>query len=478
MSTAISERESAIPAPLEPGEVKPSATVAQSLNQAESALAAGDVSLAIEAIALAAIRDIQQDNTAFLVGAAEAAYITDWYEKCFKAADLQVGLARQAGNPPYRLGFVIFSLAMGQAASYRLTRMVELIDREKFLPQVIVADELTRRSPPGRLLKVADTPSRLAGAELHDRLRSQGIPIHYIPLHGDHLIAIADGTDKLRELDLDIAVFIGSAACPISAGLAYRRVAPVQLNQNIGVPLPITGMDGITYHNTWTAQRDEPELARRGIVTLPLRSAGTDVTLADESPTVPRARMGVPDDAVVLMCAGNKLTYRLPAGDFLNHLGDFLAKHPKAYFMAMGRGELNQTLEPLKQRGLGDRCITVGPTSNIRPVLKAVDIFLNEYPEGGCNTVMEAMACGTPAMAMHAGAQHTHNHGAMLLGDPWAVMAYDPATYWQRVGQWVEDANARKQAGQAQREKCIATYDYPILCREYEEKYMEMLHRV
>jgi glycosyltransferase involved in cell wall biosynthesis len=175
------------------------------------------------------------------------------------------------------------------------------------------------------------------------------------------------------------------------------------------------------------------------------------------------------------MCAGNKLSYRLPAGEFLTHLGDFLQQHPKAYFLAMGRGDLNKTLDPLKERGLGDRCLTVGPNPNIRPVLKAIDIFLNEYPEGGCNTVMEAMACGKPAMAMHAGAQHTHNHGAMLLGEPWAVMEYDPQTYWQRVGEWVEDADARRQAGEAQRQKCVEQFDYPILCRGYESRYLEML---
>ncbi len=451
-------------------------SVRRALGFAAQMLREGSGAAAVEAIAAAALQDIQHEGTTFLRSARESGFLGDRYAEILRHFGAKPTPTGTPGNPPYKLGFVIFTLAEGQAASTRLVRILELLDRDRFDPVVIVADDLTRRSPPQRVIQVGDVPSRLMAGRHHKQIKALGVPLHYVPLSGDVLFGATDGVDLARSLGLDVAVFIASPACPISTLMAYARIAPVQINQNIGIPLVVPGIDAVTYHSPVTAAVDEPELTRRGITCLPMASAGTDVTAAEAATPVPRTRLGVPEDAVLLAVAGNRLPERLSMGDFLDRLAALMAKHPQVWLMTIGGGDdLATALAPLKKAGVGQRVVHAGPQPDIRPWLKAADVFLNEYPEGGSNTVMEAMACRTPAIAMHASEVHTHHHGAVQLGEPWAVMRPDADEYWRRVERWTLDAAQRQRDGEAQYQRARDTFDYPILCRQYEQLYTEVI---
>lgn len=459
-------------APRTPRALRVHAEVASCIASAVAATEGGRWAEGVEWIAASAVLDIQRHHGAFLVGAAEAGMLCDQYARCFAGAGIgRAGPAAVVRPPvdgrPLRLGYIISSIVQGQAASGRLARMVELHDRSRFEPCVIVAEEFTQRTPARPWLKWPDAPSRGVGAGLIERIEATGAPVSVVPARGDYLDGAHAAIEVARSMTLDIAVFIASPACPIQAAMAWARVAPVQINQNIAVPMPIAGIDAVLYHNAWCAADDRPELSRRGIQTLTVTGNGTDVDAADRATAVERSRIGVPRDAVLLATAGNRLPGRLLHGGFVGDLAAFLKSESGAWWMAVGPGDFTPVQRAIELAGGTDalqRCIFVGPQRDIRPYLKVADIYLNEYPEGGANTVLEAMACGVPAAAMRAGPRHTESIGAELTGDG----VGDAAAYWRRATEWCADAAVRRANALAQGKRVREQLGYEAICRQYE----------
>jgi glycosyltransferase involved in cell wall biosynthesis len=118
--------------------------------------------------------------------------------------------------------------------------------------------------------------------------------------------------------------------------------------------------------------------------------------------------------------------------------------------------------------------VLVGPQEDIRPVVRACNVFLNEYPEGGGNTVLEAMGCGIPVVAMKAGARHAESIGAILAGEH-AVWGADRGAYWAKAAEWLGNPLRASLVGEVQRRRALARYDYPVIARAYERVYEGLL---
>lgn len=460
MTTATPSRPLRIPAP-----------VAACLKAAQEAIARNDWAGAIERLAATAVLDIQQHSQTFLAGAREAVLLGDAYAACAQGASIE----RRERSPivPHerslKLVYVMPSIVEGQAASRRMVQMLRLHDRARFEPSVIVTEEFTQRRPTSTFLKWPSTPSAVAGSSLIEQIRACGVEPVIMPSQGGYLDGARDAIDRLRAMELDIAVFVSSPACPISALAAWARVAPVQVNQNVAVPLVIDGIDGIVYHNAACASEDDGVLSARGIRSMPVAGNGTDIKAAERAVAIDRATLGVPREAVLLASAGNRLPQRTMAGSFASDLAAFLRRNPAAWWLAIGPGDFSAVLKVLGP--LRDRVILAGPQTDIRPWLKMADMYVNEYPEGGANTVLESMACGTPVVALHAGHRHTECIGAELTGDA----ATSIEGYWQRVTRWCEQPAERKKNALAQGQRVRERFGYEAICRQYETAYLSLV---
>lgn len=439
--------------------------VASCLKAAQEAIAARRWSDAIERLAAMAVVDIQQHRQTFLAGAREAGMVGDSYASCFEGAGLERRHFAVSGGVRRRVVYVMPSIAEGQAASRRLVQMVRRHDRGRLEVRVVVTEEFTCRVPATTFLKWPQNPSVQIGASLISELRSIGVDPLIMPASGSYLDGARATIEQVRALGADVAVFVASPACPISAAMAWARVAPVQVNQNVAVPLVIDGINGVIYHNSACAMEDAPELARRGICVIPVAGNGTDLDAADRAMGGDRATLGVPQEATVLVSAGNRLAARAMAGTFAEDLARFMSEHSNVWWLAVGPGDFGPVLERLG--GARSRVVLAGPQADIRGWLKAADVYVNEYPEGGANTVLESMACGVPVVAMRAGVRHTESIGAELVGD--AVI--DAGAYWARVAEWCADPAARKENASAQGGRVRERFGYEAICRAYERCY-------
>ncbi|MFM9957573.1 MAG: glycosyltransferase [Phycisphaerales bacterium] len=451
---------------------------------------------AVELTAAAAVQDIQHENMTFLASAAGAGVIGELYESAFGgAANQQISQAANetvgaeasrthlAASPrchlatvlarPLRVLYIHPGLSPGQAATDRLLNVVERHDRSRIAPMVLCTEEFTSRVPALRYLQWPHAPSS-AHAAAQARLRSAGAPPTIIQPLGSYLDSARAAVEAARAMSPDIAVFIASAACPVQALMALQRVAPVQINQNIGSPLIVRGMDAAIYRNPSRLRDDSTELARRGIEGIDLPAAGTDLHAADAARAVPRAVLGVPTDAVLFVSAGNKLAERLTMGSFAADLAEFLKQHSKAWWMGVGAGDFTMARAVFAAAGVQRRVVLVGGQSDIRPHLKAADAYLNEYPEGGSNTVLEAMACGVPVLAVKpadgAAVSHCAGIGAEIVGDD-AVSLGD---YWATASNWLRDAAERRRIAARAIGKARTRFGFDALVGDYEAIYTRL----
>lgn len=172
-----------------------------------------------------------------------------------------------------------------------------------------------------------------------------------------------------------------------------------------------------------------------------------------------RADWGVPPDAVVFLYLG-----RLTKDKGLLDLARAFADVPGAYLALVGPDE--EGLTEQIRAACGDqagRLRFVGYTAEPQAYMAASDVFaLPSYREGFGSTVIEAAACGLPAVA-------TRIYGltdAVMDGvTGFLVPPRDPAALAQRMRELAGDAGLRQRFGAAARERALRDFSQAELTR-------------
>jgi len=126
--------------------------------------------------------------------------------------------------------------------------------------------------------------------------------------------------------------------------------------------------------------------------------------------TVARARLGVPENAKVLISVGG-LVERKGMHRVIDCLPALLGRHPGLHYLVVGggcpEGDLRAELDVQVMRlGLTGRVHFLGerPPAELKWPLSAADVFvLATRNEGWANVFLEAMACGLPVVTTDVG---------------------------------------------------------------------------
>lgn len=460
--------------------------VGQHLKRTLRLMQEGDPAGALEAMTAAALADIQLAQQEFLGDVRGCAM----FAECVRAS-LGGWIAAHAASPaprqstgPLRLLYVVPGLGSGQAASMNLIRLVEWHARigaesRPVEATVLVCEELTRRHPPLGYLTFEHRPTSSAGADLLARLR-KSCAVRILSTNGSFLDAAAEGLVAARALEPDVALFIGSPACAVQTAMAAARVAPVQACLNIGVPLLSPGIDAVIYNNRSKEARDEAFLRSRGIEVLGVATSGGDARIGAQTKPVPRAALGLPEGARVAASLSNQLLRRMLAGSFARDLVRFLRRHPDVWWIGIGPCDptpFDRLLEDLEAGpDIRRRCVFAGPSAAPCGIVRSCDVLLNEYPEGGGNSIIETMGCGVPVVAMRAGPRHAESIGAELVGRD-AIQTDDTGAYWALAERWLSDPAEARAAGARQQARALAELDYGVICEQYERAALELVAR-
>lgn len=190
---------------------------------------------------------------------------------------------------------------------------------------------------------------------------------------------------------------------------------------------------------------------------------------AVERPPVPRATLGVREDAFVVCCAG-----RLSAEKGFDRVIDALAtpalRARPVELVIAGDGPLRAALEArAADRGVADRVHLLGHRPDLPGVLRAVDaLVLSSLQEGMPNALMEAMALGLPCVAtLVGGVAELVVDGASGL----VVPASAPEPIAAALVRLIDDPALARRLGAAARERMAREFTVEANVRRFEALY-------
>lgn len=259
-------------------------------------------------------------------------------------------------------------------------------------------------------------------------------------------------------------VFEASAHDNLAKLASCIGLAPVQAWDNKGAEPQIGRLDLVSQGLT---PEQETQTKWKGGVA---RYHGPYVALGEEidaAVPLPRAALGVPQDAILLATFGRIEKCNTTA--YLESLGTVLGAESRAWLVLAGRDSyrvINDIVAFLRSRGAGDRVVYLGQRQADGPaLLKTIDVYCDTYPWVGGQSLVDAMQAGVPIVAMKRAADEALDPSGcstftaladVLLGETIELAGAGSVTDYVRIARgYVQNAELRRSVGQRVREKAV-----------------------
>lgn len=229
------------------------------------------------------------------------------------------------------------------------------------------------------------------------RLAAMGVPFFHPPsseikARADWLIAHFE-QHPVHAISWTTSLYDNLGKLAATIGLA-----PVQAWENRSLE-PFIGKWDLVYQGV--DKRQEELTAWPGLS----KYYGSSVMMADEidaAVPLPRASIGIPQDAVLLGTFGRM--EKCNTQTYMDAMSQVLKANPRAWLLLAGRDGLG-AVAAMQQRfqaeGVLDRVRYLGPRQNDAPALnKTIDVYCDTYPWVGGQTLLDAMQAGRPIVAM------------------------------------------------------------------------------
>ena len=171
-----------------------------------------------------------------------------------------------------------------------------------------------------------------------------------------------------------------------------------------------------------------------------------------------------------LILFSGRMVPRKGVGHLLEAWKVVIRDHPEARLLLLGDGPLLGDLRGMAVGlGIGDTAHFKGRVENVPEFLRAGDLFiLPSLQEGMPNALLEAMACGLPAVATRIGGVTdvaAHDKTAIL------VAPGSPDSIADGLLKMLHDPSLRNRLAVAALETIKASYGLDSRCQKYEELY-------
>jgi len=262
-------------------------------------------------------------------------------------------------------------------------------------------------------------------------------------------------------------------------------LAPVQTWENRSLE-PFVGKFDLVYQGVDSRQEQVTEWP--GIS----KYYGSSVMMGEEieaATPLPRASIGVPEDAVLLGTFGRM--EKANTSTYLDAMSAILKSDRRAWLVLAGRDGLD-ALASMQRRfaaeGVLDRVRVLGPRQSDAPALnKTVDIYCDTYPWVGGQTLLDAMQGGRPIVAMLPApdtdldptgvSSMTSVATSLLTGVLELARAGDAADYARIALRYVADSELRARDGAAVYQKATRDCNAFEKSKRYAEDMREILVR-
>lgn len=169
-----------------------------------------------------------------------------------------------------------------------------------------------------------------------------------------------------------------------------------------------------------------------------------------------------------------RLTWKKAPDCLLAAAHMILQEEPDTRFLIVGDGPLRPHVErQAEELGIQARCIFTGTVSDVLPFLRASDVFvLSSVIEGMANALLEALACGKPAVVTDAG-----GNGEVVQDGRtgFVVPRNDPQRLAEATLRLLREPALAGQMGEAAMKDMEERYSLSHMVRSIESLYDELL---
>ena len=289
----------------------------------------------------------------------------------------------------------------------------------------------------------------------------------------------AQVVERLRSLEIDIAVDLKGYTKGARSGILARRAAPIQVSY-LGYPGTM-GLEEIDYllADTTVLPPEERQYYSEQVVYLPGSYQVNDDERAIAAHTGGRAAAGLPQDAIVFCCFNQP--YKITPGVFEVWMR-LLREVPGSvlWLLAHNDGAPNNLRREANARGVdGERLVFAPPLPPDEHLARhrLADLFLDTLPYNAHTTASDALWAGLPVLSC-LGGSFAGRVGASLLqaaGLP-ELISHDLDEYLCRAVELAADPHLLRELRErlaAQRDRC-ALFDTGRFCRHLEDAYTRM----
>jgi len=297
------------------------------------------------------------------------------------------------------------------------------------------------------------------GSPLEEYCGSRASEFHVLPRDLTGQLA------ALRAAGLDVAVF-GTNVTAVAhevTWLALHRVAPLQVVNNSSCIT--TGFPTIDLYVSGTLTETPAAPAqfteRLALLPGPAHAFNYDADRRDPETAWQRAALGLPADATVFVSAANyfkiipemqhtwaRLLAAVPGSYLLLH--PFNPNWSSSYPIKRFCADFDRVLQ---QHDVESSRLVVSsmkfPTrSDVKELLRMGDVYLDTFPFGGVNSLVDPLEIGVPVVAWEGDSFRSRMGGALLrtLETP-GLVASDEAGYLATATQLASDGTRRKELG-------------------------------
>lgn len=160
-----------------------------------------------------------------------------------------------------------------------------------------------------------------------------------------------------------------------------------------------------------------------------------------------RESLGLPEEGFILTTISTKLDRRL-TDELCRTIASILKRVEKAYYAPIGTINHPERIKKIfAEYGVADRFYPLGSaTSPASQYARCMDLYLNEFPFGGCLAILDAMAAGLPVVTMYdANGPQQARYGGNFIGIDRAVTSGNPKEYAELACQLLTNLSMYKE---------------------------------